>query len=91
MSPIPPLSGVAVIVIARPAIVGGRIYCRWSLGGADEVVAFDAASGEMLWSTHGDAVWDGLAPIGDPAADWGRVYVLATRGGQVLMQQVVLV
>ena len=65
----------------RPAVAGGRLVTRWGLDSSRRhptaVAAFDAASGEMRWSTAGDPAWEGTWPVGDPAVADGRVYVLA--------------
>lgn len=69
----------------RPAIADGRVYSRWGLDPTrrflTDLAAFDARSGELLWSTATEPGWDGLWPVGDPAAADGRLYVLAMRKG----------
>ena len=64
----------------RPAVADGRIITRWGLDPIRRVLravaAFDQATGEMLWSTDGQAGWDDAWPVSDPTVADGRVYVL---------------
>jgi len=66
-----------------PAAAGGRVVTRWGLDPSRQfmadVAAFEAATGELAWSTRGQAWWEGLAPVTDPAVAEGRVYFLAVR------------
>ncbi|MBM4034989.1 MAG: hypothetical protein FJ291_24870, partial [Planctomycetes bacterium] len=69
----------------RPAVAEGRVYTRWGMDATrrffTDVAAFDLRSGELLWSTGGNAAWGDLWPVGDPAVAYGRLYVLALRKG----------
>ena len=66
-----------------PAIADGRIYTRWGLDPTGQslcaVAAFDARTGEVLWSADDDPAWDDLWPASDPAAADGRLYLLAVQ------------
>ena len=69
----------------RPGVADGKIYCRWRLDRDGEyhvsLAAFDAATGEMLWSTATDPTWENLVPTSDPVAADGRVYAMARMQG----------
>ena len=79
-------SGAAVALPApqRPAVWGGRLYCRWGLHRGRTVptalAAFDLETGRMLWSTAGRPEAGDLQPISQPAVADGRVYALAAMG-----------
>ncbi|MCY2931009.1 MAG: PQQ-binding-like beta-propeller repeat protein, partial [Planctomycetota bacterium] len=50
-------------------------------GPREALVAFDAASGLVRWSTAARDEWKGLRPLNRPAAAPGRVYALAVAAG----------
>lgn len=78
-----------------PAAVGNRVFTRWGLDASGQLpaglAAFDAATGEMVWTTGGSAWAEGLSPISDPAVADGRLYVLAARGAATALTPVWLV
>jgi len=69
----------------RPEIYGDRVISRWGFDRvarrAAAITAFDAATGEIAWSTLRDSAQDDLWPISDPVAADGRVFALASSGG----------
>ena len=71
----------AVPGLFQPAMADGRVYARWGLEPTGQALrglaVFDAATGEILWSTDDDSTWDEMWPVGDPVPADGRVYVLA--------------
>ena len=64
----------------QPAMAGGRVYSRWGAEPSGQalrgVAAFDAATGEIAWSTDDDPAWEEMWPASDPVVADGRVYVL---------------
>jgi len=64
----------------QPAMAGGRVYSRWGAEPSGQalrgVAAFDAATGEIAWSTDDDPAWEEMWPASDPVVAGGRVYVL---------------
>jgi len=80
----------------RPAVVGGRIYCRWNPdtrgGYLTSLAAFSADSGRMVWTTAGDPEWAEMIPISDPTIADGRVFTLtAAPRTEILFPPIVLV
>ncbi|MCX5685130.1 MAG: PQQ-binding-like beta-propeller repeat protein, partial [Planctomycetota bacterium] len=63
-----------------PAVADGRIFTRWGMDFTGQflrgVMAVEARSGRILWSTDDDPAWAEILPVSDPAACDGRVYVL---------------
>ena len=63
-----------------PAVAAGRIFARWGMDYTGQylrgLVAVDARSGRILWSTDDDPAWAEMLPVSDPAVCDGRVYVL---------------
>lgn len=64
-----------------PAVAGGRVFSRWGLDASRQcpttLAAFDAATGEMHWSSAAAPALRDLWPLGNPAVADGRVYALA--------------
>lgn len=64
----------------RPAMADGRVYSRWGAEASGQILrgvaAFDAATGEIAWSTDDDPAWEEMWPVSDPVAADGRLYVL---------------
>lgn len=70
----------AVPGLFQPAMTDRRIYARWGVEptglGLRGLAAFDADTGEILWSTDDDSAWDEIWPASDPVAADGRLYIL---------------
>ena len=63
-----------------PAIAGGRVFARWGMDYSGQylrgLVAIDARTGRMVWSTDDNPAWAETWPVSDPTVADGRVYVL---------------
>ncbi|MDP6504855.1 MAG: PQQ-binding-like beta-propeller repeat protein, partial [Planctomycetota bacterium] len=70
----------------RPSSRGGRIYARWGLrsskGTMRSVAAFDAETGELIWTTAKEPNWHERSPVSDPVAADGRVFVIVLQRGK---------
>ena len=68
-----------------PAVAGERVYTRWGLDRTRRfmtgLAAFDVRTGRMAWSTARDPAWSDIWPIGNPAVNEGRLYVLGLQKG----------
>jgi len=88
-------AGLAIPGPFRPAVADGRVYTRWGISPVHremtDLAAFDLGTGQMLWCTTRDPDWRDLAPISDPAAADGRLYVLALHEGFSVRAPVYLV
>jgi len=67
------------------AIVDGRIYTMGDRDGAQQLMAFDAKDGALLWKTRVGPVWSDEygGPRGTPSVDSGLVIALGTEGDLV--------
>lgn len=66
-----------------PAIVGGKLFTMGTRGDSEILIALDAGSGEEIWATPLDKVYQnnwGGGPRGTPAVDGDRVYALSGNG-----------
>jgi outer membrane protein assembly factor BamB len=65
------------------AVAGGRVFTLGARGNREYVIAFDAASGKLLWDVaHGDRFANdrGDGPRSTPTVDGARVYVFGASG-----------
>lgn len=76
---------------AGPAVADGRVFVtdRVAQSGVERVLAFDAATGQPLWSHQYEAEYGGLGyPLGPratPTVDGDRVYILGAVGHLLCM------
>ncbi len=76
---------------AGPAVADGRVFVadRVVESGVERVLAFDAATGQPLWSHQYEAEYGGLGyPLGPratPTVDGDRVYILGAVGHLICM------
>jgi outer membrane protein assembly factor BamB len=76
---------------AGPAVADGRVFVtdRVAESGVERVLAFDAATGQPLWSYQYEAEYGGLGyPLGPratPTVDGDRVYILGAVGHLLCM------
>jgi outer membrane protein assembly factor BamB len=67
------------------AIADGRIYTMGDRDGAQQLLAFDANDGALLWKTRVGPVWSDEygGPRGTPSVSGGLVFALGTEGDLV--------
>ena len=70
------------------AVAGGRIFTMGDVGGAQLLMALDAASGRRVWTTRVGPPWvDEMGgPRGTPTVDGDLVYALGTEGDLVCVE-----
>ena len=68
------------------AVAGGRIFTMGDVGGAQQLIAINAADGKRLWTAKVGAPWvDQMGgPRGTPTVDGDLVYALGTEGDLVV-------
>ena len=70
------------------SVAGGRIFTMGDAGGAQLLIALNAADGKRLWTTRVGAPWvDEMGgPCGTPTVDGDLVYALGTEGDLVCVE-----
>jgi outer membrane protein assembly factor BamB len=70
------------------AVAGSRIFTMGDVGGAQQLIAINAADGKQLWTSRIGAPWvDQMGgPRGTPTVDGDLVYALGTEGDLVCVE-----
>ncbi len=70
------------------SVAGNRIFTMGDVGGSQQLIAIDAASGKQLWTTKVGAPWVDQygGPRGTPTVDGDLVYALGTEGDLVAVE-----
>ncbi|QDV75017.1 PQQ-binding-like beta-propeller repeat protein [Botrimarina mediterranea] len=83
------LSREAGLGYSGPAIVDGKLFILGSRDGTEQLIAFDAMTGDELWATDiGDEYendW-GNGPRNTPTVDGDRIYALGARGNLICVE-----